>query len=180
MGSPYYNLFMAKDPINFVKMQIFDYLTLNTDRNRDNFALEKMDGLVTGLYPLYDHDSCFKGLSEKAVYFVTGLPFDESMTRLRLQYKRQYDEAMEQLMPGLKRMEKEGSYLFDDIGLKNSFDGFMERVEKCLSSDIIKNINSPEKAAIKPLSGTADLKNIRVHIEGDEDPDSDDFIGLGK
>ncbi len=84
------NMFMDNDPVNFVKMQVFDYITLNTDRNRDNFALLRKNGKIAGLYPVFDHDSCFKGISGKAIYFVTGLSFKESMNYLKIHYEPIY------------------------------------------------------------------------------------------
>ncbi len=129
--SAYYKAFMEANPKNFIKMQIFDYLTLNTDRNRDNFALEKVDGRIKGLYPLFDHDSCFKGLSEKAVYFVTGRPFDKTISSIKERYPEQYEKAILDLIPGFRRLEVEGKTLFDSTGLSSDFDGVMARIEKC-------------------------------------------------
>lgn len=82
----YYTYFMEQDMNNFIKMQLFDYLTLNTDRNRDNFALQKRANQITGLYPVFDHDSLFKGKSTKAIYFVTNLSFDTTLTYLKDHY----------------------------------------------------------------------------------------------
>lgn len=149
IDSAYYEFFMLTDPVNFIKMQIFDYLTLNTDRNRDNFALEKIDGRVTGLYPLYDHDSCFKGISEKAVYFVTGLSFENSLFQIRKKYTSQYNKTVELLTPGFKKMETDGRFLFDSVGLSSFFDGFMARIEKCRSSASLAAGSDKEKDTYK-------------------------------
>ena len=74
-----YNFFYRLDARNFILMQLFDYLTLNTDRNRDNYGMRCYRGNPLDLYPLYDHDSCFKGKSVKALYFVTGTTFEETL-----------------------------------------------------------------------------------------------------
>ena len=64
---------------NFLLMVIFDYVTLNTDRNRDNFGILRYNGKLVSLYPLYDHDSCFKGKSTNAIYFPLGMTFSKSL-----------------------------------------------------------------------------------------------------
>lgn len=81
--SNYYRLFMKVDALNFIKMHIFDYVTLNTDRNRDNFGIHMHDGVVTGMYELFDHDSCFKGRSTRALYFPTGMKFIDTLNMLK-------------------------------------------------------------------------------------------------
>lgn len=78
-----YATFMKVDAVNFIKMQILDYVTLNTDRNRDNFGLLRVDGKLCGLYPLFDHDSCFKGKSTNGIYFPTGTTFAETLKLLK-------------------------------------------------------------------------------------------------
>ncbi len=85
-----YQAFMTIDPKNFVKMQLLDYVTLNTDRNRDNFGLLSYNRSIIGLYPLFDHDSCFKGVSTKGVYFPTGITFAKSLQLLKTTYGHQY------------------------------------------------------------------------------------------
>lgn len=91
-NSQYYSLFMQVDPINFIKMQIFDYITLNTDRNRDNFGLLRDKGSIIGLYPIFDHDSCFKGKSINGVYFPTNLTFEKTLELLKARYSGYYAE----------------------------------------------------------------------------------------
>lgn len=83
VNSETHKMFMRKDCNNFIKMQIFDYLTLNVDRNRDNFGFAAYKGKIAGLFPLFDHDSCFKGKSDGAKYFVTDMTFAESMGYLK-------------------------------------------------------------------------------------------------
>ena len=70
-----YNFFVNVDAYNFTLMQIFDYITLNTDRNRDNYGLLRYKGNLVSLYPLFDHDSCFKGKNANGVYFPTKITF---------------------------------------------------------------------------------------------------------
>lgn len=81
-----YRTFMQIDPVNFIKMQIFDYVTLNVDRNRDNYGLLQVNGKLTGLFPVFDHDSCFKGKSTEALYFPSGTTFDETLKHLKSIY----------------------------------------------------------------------------------------------
>lgn len=71
------------DPLNLARMILFDYLTLNTDRNRDNFGLLRYKGKIVSMYPIYDHDACFKGKSTGAFYFVTGKSFNDSLATLK-------------------------------------------------------------------------------------------------
>lgn len=82
-ASSSYQFLMALDPEQFLLMQLFDYVTLNTDRNRDNFGMEMRNNTFVGLYPIYDHDSCFKGKSTNGTYFPTGLTFDQTISYLK-------------------------------------------------------------------------------------------------
>ena len=86
----YYAFFMAVDPLNFIRMQILDYVVLNTDRNRDNFGILAYNGKMLGLYPLFDHDSCFKGKSPNGNYFPTGITFSKTLDLLKTKYGRIY------------------------------------------------------------------------------------------
>ena len=96
--SAYYDEFIRIDPENFIKMQIFDCTTYNTDRNRDNFGLQKCSGKIMGMYPVYDHDSCFKGISNKGHYFVTGMTFSDSILYIADRYK----DIMNQIYPDIR------------------------------------------------------------------------------
>lgn len=86
----YYAFFMALDPLSFIRMQILDYVVLNTDRNRDNFGILMYNGKMLGLYPLFDHDSCFKGKSTNGNYFPTGITFSKTLDLLKNQYHQFY------------------------------------------------------------------------------------------
>lgn len=94
MNSSYYQFFMNYDAINFIKMQLLDYVTLNTDRNRDNFGLLRKRGQIKGLFPNYDLDSFFKGKSEDAYYFVTGKSFGNTLKTLKTKYPEIYKELI--------------------------------------------------------------------------------------
>ena len=83
IGNNTYELFMRVDPYNFTKMQLLDYLTLNSDRNRDNYSLVICEGEFQRLFTLFDHDSCFKGKSTKAHYFVSGVTFEDTLKYLK-------------------------------------------------------------------------------------------------
>lgn len=111
-SSRWYNFFMINDPIQFMKMQLFDYITLNVDRNRDNFALTE-DGSMYKIYPLFDHDSCYKGKSEKAQYFVTGFSFDDSLSLL----KNFFGNTYAKIQPDLKKAYKK----LTAISMRNTF-----------------------------------------------------------
>ena len=74
-----YDFMLSIDAYNFVLMQIFDYVTLNTDRNRDNFGLLQRNGHIISMYPLFDHDSCFKGKGTNAVYFPSDKTFASTL-----------------------------------------------------------------------------------------------------
>lgn len=86
-----YKAFMTIDAVNFIKMQLLDYVVLNTDRNRDNFGMLRSNGKLTGLYPLFDHDSSFKGKGTNAVYFPSGLTFAKTLELLKTTYSEIYN-----------------------------------------------------------------------------------------
>ena len=78
-----YQFLMALDAEQFILMQIMDYITLNIDRNRDNFGVEMCNNEIVGLYPVYDHDSCFKGKGTNGIYFPTGITFHQTIQYLK-------------------------------------------------------------------------------------------------
>ena len=78
-----YQFVASIDAYNFMLMQLFDYVTLNIDRNRDNFGLLRKNGELISLYPLFDHDSCFKGKGTNEVYFPTGTAFNQTLSYLK-------------------------------------------------------------------------------------------------
>ncbi len=123
----YYSFFMSIDPINFMRMQILDYITLNTDRNRDNFGILAYNGKMLGLYPLFDHDSCFKGKSTNGNYFPTGITFGKTLELLKTKYCQYYNTIP---IPRFKEIVYSGS--FKDIFLKcksvEEYDGMIKRV----------------------------------------------------
>lgn len=88
-----YHTFMNVDHENFIKMQILDYVTLNVDRNRDNFGLLASAAKFRGLYPLFDHDSCFKGKSIQGTYFPTGVTFAQTLELLKTNYGCYYQDV---------------------------------------------------------------------------------------
>jgi hypothetical protein len=87
-----YNMFMQCDTVNFIKMHLFDYVTLNVGRNRDNFGILRANSIINGLYPIYDHDSCFKGKGTNAIYFPTGKTFAQTLNFLKEQYNIVYNQ----------------------------------------------------------------------------------------
>ncbi|MBQ9991537.1 MAG: hypothetical protein IJP31_11470 [Lachnospiraceae bacterium] len=97
-----YQAFMTVDWVNFMKMQILDYVTLNTDRNRDNFGLLSSNGSLISLFPLFDHDSCFKGVSTNGVYFPTGMTFAKTLEML----KDTYSDSYKMLQPDIQRFKE--------------------------------------------------------------------------
>lgn len=133
IDTDYYRLFMKVDPLNFLRMQLFDYITLNIDRNRDNFALYMENGKVRGLYDIFDHDACFRGLSPSATYFVTGTTFIE-MLRV---FKETYADLLEQVMPDVLRLkqylENEGLSLFQRHGKATWLTGMLDRINLFLT-----------------------------------------------
>ena len=128
-----YGLFESIGGLNFLKMQVFDYLTLNTDRNRDNLALSKHRfSQPDSLFDAYDHDSCFKGKNTDALYFVSGCSFENTLTYL----KTKKQPAFAEILPDIKNLYKyilfEGKDLFDQYGLSIFFDPFVARIENVL------------------------------------------------
>ena len=87
-----YKHFMETDPLNFIRMQLFDYITLNTDRNRDNYGLLVKNRKEMALFPVFDHDSCFKGKSTNGIYFPSGITFHKTILFLKEMYKNEYGQ----------------------------------------------------------------------------------------
>ncbi|MCI9077445.1 MAG: type II toxin-antitoxin system HipA family toxin [Lachnospiraceae bacterium] len=87
-----YKYFMETDPLNFIRMQLFDYITLNTDRNRDNYGLLMRNRKAVALFPVFDHDSCFKGKSANGIYFPSGITFHKTICVLKEMYKSEYGQ----------------------------------------------------------------------------------------
>ena len=63
----YYSFFMSIDPINFMRMQILDYITLNTDRNRDNFGILAYTGKCWGCIPYLTMIPVLRGKAPTAI-----------------------------------------------------------------------------------------------------------------
>ncbi len=78
--------------MNFIRMQLFDYITLNTDRNRDNYGLLVKNRKEMALFPVFDHDSCFKGKSTNGIYFPSGITFHKTILFLKEMYKNEYGQ----------------------------------------------------------------------------------------
>lgn len=136
----YYKIFMEADPENFIKMQIFDYVTLNTDRNRDNFGLKRENGKIVGLYPVFDNDSCFKGKNTDAHYFVSGLTFKETLHYLQNNYHEEYKRCI----PDVKNMQEyvqssEWKELFTAVKSKEEYNSLLLRCKE--ASEFSKNLD---------------------------------------
>ena len=113
------------------KMFIFDYLTLNTDRNRDNFGLASKDSRVIGLYPLFDHDSCFKGLSENAIYFPINKPLSK-IPDILVRYNKMdiVRDSVLNAAPSFKSDKFREIFLRFQSAL--NYDNMMERMDKLI------------------------------------------------
>lgn len=131
--SDYYKFFMNLDPINFIKMQILDYITLNTDRNRDNFGILSVNRQMCSLYPLFDHDSCFKGKSVNGLYFPTGLTFRKTIDMLKNVYGMFYQGVVNDLK-NLQYSLSTENFKKVFLAYKNieQYEGMMERLHNIL------------------------------------------------
>ena len=130
IDSDYYRQFIEICGEQFLRMQVFDYITLNTDRNRDNFAIEYRNGAPAGLYPIYDHDSCYKGKSEKAAYFVTGKTFARSIELIFARYPEEMEKIsgdVRAALPLLKSRQTEDTFV--KLGLGKNYMGTLKRAE---------------------------------------------------
>ena len=143
--SKYYEFFMQKAPVNFLKMQIFDYVTLNTDRNRDNFALLRENGVIKGLFPIYDHDSCFKGKSTSALYFVTKKSFSDSLEFLKERYGGEFSLIEKDVRNLHDYLCGKGKEIFDSYGLSDCVNGAISRTEDILISTKEKVWEEPDE-----------------------------------
>ena len=131
-NSMYYKFFYNLDKVNFIKMQLFDYITLNTDRNKDNFGVKRVKGNLVGLYPIYDHDACFKGnLNSK--YLVTDESFNQLLSHLKTLDSTVYRNIVKFNITKLyKYFKKEGKKDFKRYNLEKEYNDFMNRIENIL------------------------------------------------
>ena len=125
----YFKHFMDMDPVGFLKMMIFDYITLNTDRNRDNFGLLRHNGEITSMYPLFDHDSCFKGKSTKGIYFPTGLNFARTRDEVLL-INPKTNKIAQKAYDSLAD-ERYKAYFVQLKGLEN-YEGMLKRLQQLM------------------------------------------------
>lgn len=132
-NSPYYRMFMEADKRAFLLMQIFDYVTLNTDRNRDNFGLLLNNNKVLGLYPLFDHDSCFKGKSTSAYYFVTGMSFNDTLNRIHLDYPIEFESIIIPAVKSLRDWLLNNPMVFEEYLFEKQYNSMLFRVDDVLS-----------------------------------------------
>lgn len=121
MNNRAYNYFMETDPLNFIRMQLFDYITLNTDRNRDNYGVLVKNRKAVALFPVFDHDSCFKGKSANGIYFPSGITFHKTVCALKEMYKDEYVR----LMPDIIKLNE---YL-RSVNFKKMFLGYKTEQE---------------------------------------------------
>ena len=128
-GDSYYDMFIKEDMEGFLLMQVFDFLTLNIDRNRDNFGLRRTNGKLNGMYTLYDHDSCFKGKSVKAHYFVTGTTFEEAITMIVNSYNEFFKSTLYPIILRLHLWAKNSKDIFEAYNMTEEYDGFIERIQ---------------------------------------------------
>lgn len=142
----YYDFFIENCKNDFIKMQVFDYLTLNTDRNRDNFALEKCKNKIVGLYPLFDHDSCFKGKNFNAYYFVTGLSFNDTFEFLLERYEDNIINMKDSIYNLYNNITKNEEFKYEFLSLKNEeiYNSFLARID----NSIVKIQNKQKENSI--------------------------------
>lgn len=140
LDSNSYKYFSDNGKDEFVLMQLFDYITLNTDRNRDNFALMKQNGCIVGLYPLFDHDSCYKGKSINAHYFVTGVSFKETLDYLNKTYNLLKFETKINKVKEVIEEESFSSQLKLVLG-EDYYNGLKERVNSILEDSDWKQLD---------------------------------------
>ena len=79
-----FKAFYGIDPIRTLQMIIFDCITHNIDRNRDNLGLLVHGGKIIGHAPLYDHDGCFRA-TDNGHYYLTNMTFAKSLEWARTQ-----------------------------------------------------------------------------------------------
>ena len=73
-----FQYFYELDEIATLQMILLDILTVNIDRNRDNFGLLTYGGKILGHAHLFDHDACFQA-NLQGHYFVTNMSFVDSL-----------------------------------------------------------------------------------------------------
>lgn len=141
--SDYFRYFIETDKINFLRMILFDYITLNTDRNRDNFGLKRCHGIIQGMYPLFDHDSCFKGINTDANYFVTGMSFKDSLSFVANLYPEEFATLRQQFSDGLQ-MIKSDSFRSLFLLYKSEFeyDGLIQRIKDVVGEGVTDRISA--------------------------------------
>lgn len=128
-----YLALLRLDPYRFIKMQLFDYITLNIDRNRDNYGVLCQNQKLLSLYPIFDHDSCFKGKSVNAVYFPSGLTFRRTLEMLKEKHHSLYQALYPQLQELNQYLATEGfQSIFFQYKSAIEYDGMMERANDLL------------------------------------------------
>lgn len=124
-----YKTFFRVDTLGFIKMQLFDYVTLNTDRNRDNYGILRRNGQMLSLYPIFDHDSCFKGKSTNGIYFPAGLTFGKTLEMIKSEYNKYYKLLYPQFVFLNKYLSsKDFKSMFLTYKSKDVYDSMMNRV----------------------------------------------------
>lgn len=128
-----YKKLMEIDADGFLLMQVFDYITLNTDRNRDNFGVLMENGAFKSMYPLFDHDSCFKGKSVGALYFPTGVTFKKTIEILKTEYNNEYTQVISKIK-GFKEVmhSQEGRKVFLTYKTEQEYNEMLSRVNDLL------------------------------------------------
>lgn len=116
---------------DFIKMCILDYVLLNIDRNRDNFGLQRINGVITGMYPMFDHDSCLKGVHTNGIYFPTGLSFAKTLELIkRSNYYNKLYNNIKVFEHRLKTPEIKDIFL--RLSTKEKYNGVLQRASKLL------------------------------------------------
>ncbi len=160
--SQYYDLFMSVDPENFIKMQLFDYITLNTDRNRGNFGLKRENGRIAGLYPIYDHDSCFKGQNIDAIYFATRKTFKNTLKYLQDEHFIELHAIMPDIRNLYDFMVDNGKNLLEKYELEDAYNGMMTRIEDILGT---QKEYKKEKSKEESVKNPVNLRPFEIHYK---------------
>lgn len=123
-----YKYFMTVDKHRFLLLQIFDYLTLNVDRNRDNYGIFVKDGIPLSLYPLFDHDSCFKAKTTRVNSFVMGTTFEQGIRRIQPYFDLEIYHVLKSVRDYFHSQQFADVFLqFKD---KEEYKGLLSRIDK--------------------------------------------------
>lgn len=152
----FYDFISQKFITDFSNMCVVDYVIANTDRHFSNFGVlvDNNTNSITSFAPLFDHNQ--------------SLLMDDPSNKDELD-NLIYEPTGKFFIETIKEYAKLSDCSFDNIDMPEKCKERWNRVLKYKNNENIKN---------EDIEKNEEDKDIGMRPQGDEDPDSDDFIGL--